>query len=492
MPLDDIYTDICIYKKADNGPNIEHEIREIGKLNTKRSPDKQLTLAESFLPEMVKDYSSYQMFLLGMVGSGKSVFVKKLALDWAMGRSHQHFSFVYFLTFRELKQFQDKQISLEEVIFTLYPLAKKLKTEGLKFDDKDALFILDGLDEYDEKLDYTNTEIFSDPSRPTTLNVLVVNVIRSRLLSHSRFLLTTRPHAYPFYPWDGHFDEIEMCCFSDANKEEYFKKRFKDANQATTVIEYVKSMKTLHIMCHLPLFCSLVAEECQRIFREMGNAAKLPRNITYMYTKLLLTLLRPPRKRGPDVSPEEQQRFLMELGMFALTMLEKNQFSILRKHWPETCSVSAVVKGGLCTRFTISVSVLYYEEMVGFLHPTVQEYLAALYAYLAFRNQDKIVFEQHVKSKFKMSAKGHKIMDLYKAAVDKSLQCEDGKLDMFLRFLFGMTCKTNQELLLPLLKPSAKLLDLTKDCVALIKKHQGAQNPDRRRNLLRCLEELDV
>lgn len=492
MPLDDIYTDFRIYDKTHNGPNTEHEIREMGNLNAKRTPDKQLTLAESFSPEKVNKFCAFEMIMFGMVGSGKSVFVKKLALDWALGRSHQHFSFVYLLTFRELKQFQDKQISLEEIIFTFYPMARKLKTEGLRFDDSEALFIFDGIDEYDEKLDYYDTVIFSDPSEASTLNVMLVNLIRGRLLYKARTLLTTRPHAYPFYPWDGHFSVSEMCYFSDANKEDYFKKRFKDANRATTVIEYVKSMKTLHIMCHLPLFCSLVAEECERIFREMGTRAKLPRNITYMYTKLLLTILRPPRKRGPDLSPEEQQTFLTELGKCALTMLEKNQFRILRKQWPKTCPLPPAVKGGLCTQFTICPSVLYYEEMVAFLHPTVQEYLAALYAYLTFRNQDKIVFEQHVKSKFKMSTKGHKIMELYKAAVEKSLQCDDGKLDMFLRFLFGMTCKTNQELLLPFLKPSAKLLDLTKDCAALIKKNQGTPNPDRSRNLLRCLEELEI
>ncbi|XP_047234990.1 NACHT, LRR and PYD domains-containing protein 3 [Girardinichthys multiradiatus] len=486
MPLDDIYTDLLISSAADNGPNIEHEIMKIDKLNTKRTPDKLLSLAETLSQEMLNSCHARLMFLHGVAGSGKSMFIKKLVLDWALERSHQHFSFIFPLALRELKQFESSEISLEEIIWTLYPETKRLKIESLKGEDN-ALFIFDGLDEYTEEFDFAQTEIHSDSSSRVSLNINLVNILRGRLLSNSMCLVTTRPQVNPFAPWDAHYDELEVCGFSDANKDEYFKKRFKDPNQAATVIQYVKSLKSLHIMCHLPLVCTLVADECQRIFRETRSVAKLPRSLTYMYTKLLLTLVRHLRKtRAPDLlSPEAEQNFLLELGKLAFTMLEKGQFKIASTNWPESIAKEAVVRSGLCTQYTITPYVLFYEDMVSFLHPTVQEYLAALYAYLTSRNQEKNIFD--VKPKFSMYPKGHKIMDLYKAAMEKSLQSQDGKLDMFLRFLFGMACKTNQELLHPFLKSPTKAGDLTRDCVSLIKK---VKEPSASNNLQRCLEEL--
>ncbi|KAM4546927.1 NLR family CARD domain-containing protein 3-like isoform 1-T2 [Fundulus diaphanus] len=495
VPLDDIYTNLCVLSEIDNGPNIEHEVVTVEKLNTKKNPDKEISFEYTLSPEMVKEPFGELLFLVGLAGSGKSTFVRKLVLDWAMERSHHHLSFIFPVTFRELKQFSDARVSLEKMIWTVYPETERLKIGDLKCKDKTALFIFDGLDEYAEELDFSKTEIYSDPCEAYSLHSTVVNLLRGRLLHRNLCLITTRPRLYSYAPWDAFYEEIEMRGFRDADKDEFFRKRFKDPSQAAAVIQHVKSSKSLHIMCHLPLFCTLVADECQRVFREARAAATFPRNLTYMYTKLLLTLVRRFRKaRAADHSPEKEQAFLMDLGKQALTMLEKGQYRSLAADWPLDLALESVDKSGLCMMYTITPYVLFDEEVMSFIHPTIQEYMAALYAYLSFKNQDKIVFEHSVnmKSLLRLSSKGHKMMELYKAAVDRSLQHQDGKMDMFLRFLFGMACKTNQELLSPFLKSSAKCEDMTKDCAALIKKIKEPQHPDRKSNLLRCLEELEV
>ncbi|XP_032431790.1 protein NLRC3 [Xiphophorus hellerii] len=492
MPLDDIYVDVSTLSCFDNGPNIEHEVMQIAKPYTKKNPGKQQSLADTVSQEWVTKSHARQVYLYGLAGSGKSMFVKKLALDWARGRSHQNFSFVYVITIREMNEYLETKISLMDIVNKLYPMAQRIKTEGLRYENNEALFIFDGLDEYPEEFNFNRTEIHSDATCPMTMRVLLTNLLRGRFLSRSRFMITSRPHADRCAPWDGHYDEIEMGSFSDENKDEYFRKRFKDPAQATRVIEHVKSVKTLHIMCCLPLFCTLLADECQLIFRESRTEEKLPTNITYMYTKLLLKLVHIRRTRAPDFSPEEELKLLMDLGKFAFTLLEKGQFHIKRTKCPEISHIEAVNRSGICTQYMTTPFVLCHEDVVCFLHPTMQEYMAALYAYLSFRNHDKNIFDQPIKSKFRLSTKGHKIMELYKAAVEKSLQCPDGKLDMFLRFLFGMGCKTNQELLLQFHKPPAKILDLAKDCASLIKKNQGSQHPDRSKNLQCCLKELEM
>ncbi|XP_014849876.1 PREDICTED: protein NLRC3-like [Poecilia mexicana] len=491
MPLDDIYVDVNTFSRSDNGPNVEHEVLQITKAPTKKKPGDRLSLAETLSQEWITKTYARQVYLYGLAGSGKSMFVKKLALDWARGRSHQHFSFVYVITIREMNEYLETKISLMDIVNKLYPMAKRIKTEGLRYEENEALFIFDGLDEYPEEFNFMRTEIHSDASSPMTMRVLLVNLLRGRFLSRSRFVITSRPHADRCAPWDGHYDEIEMGSFSNANKDEYFRKRFKDPNQAARVIEHVKSLKTLHIMCCLPLFCMLLADEYQRVFRESPEG-KLPTNMTYMYTKLLLKLVHIRRTRKPAFSPEDELKLLMDLGKFAFTLLEKGQFHMNRSKCPDFSHIEAVNRSGICMQYTTTPFVLCHEDVVCFLHPTVQEYMAALYAYLSFRNHDKNIFDQSVKNKLKLSHKGHRITELYKAAVEKSLQCPDGKLDLFLRFLFGMGCKTNQELLLPFHKPSAKVLDLVKDCAALIKKNQGSPHPDRSKNLKCCLEELEM
>ncbi|KAM3601854.1 uncharacterized protein V6R79_020030 [Siganus canaliculatus] len=193
------------------------------------------------------------------------------------------------------------------------------------------------------------------------------------------------------------------------------------------------------------------------------------------------------RFRAPDRSPDEELGFLMELGKLAFNMLEKGQFKITKVGWKEQVRISddeAVNLSGLCTQFITKPFVLIQERVFSFLHPTVQEYLAALYVFLSFKNQGTNVLRKV----------NGKLIELYKCALDRSLACEDGKLDIFLRFLFGMMSQINRELLQPFCSSSVEWPPaVTEDAAALIrKKIEENQYPARTENLRRCLEELGV
>lgn len=495
MPLDDVFVSPLITTTYDHGPNIEHEVLTIQKLDSNRKEGTVLSTEDILSVQNMEE--SYMKFMLvtGAPGSGKSMVIKKLIHDWIEKRSHHHVSFLLPLPFRELKHFEGQRISLLEIIHTVYPETKKLTEEDYKSDDCKMLFVFDGLDEYNGNLDFQNTELLCDHTNPSTLNVIVVNLLRERMLYRGLFIVTSRPQMKRCIPWDTHYDEIEVRGFRDSDKDKYFTQRFPDPAQAARVIEYIDSIRTFRIMCHLPLFCSLVANECQRIFTEQGTQAELPCSITYMYTKLLLVLIRQHRKlRAPELKPEEERDFLMKLGKLAFTMLEKGQFKINKADWKE-CGVSdqeAAVNSGLCLVFVTKPYVLFQEKVISFIHPTMQEYLAALYVFLSFRNQGKNIFEQQLKHKVKGMLKGLKVMEMYKSAMDRSLQYEDGKLDIFLRFLFGMTTKTNLELLQPFCTATVKWPTVVKDAVALIRKKMSEiHHPGRMSNLQRCLEELD-
>ncbi|XP_019940956.2 NLR family CARD domain-containing protein 3 [Paralichthys olivaceus] len=495
IPFDDVFTDLYITSTCDNGPNIEHEVMTIKKLDSNREAGMRLSTKDILTSERLKDSNTKLQLMTGVAGSGKSMAVRRLVLDWIEGRSHQDVSFLFPLLFRELKQFEDSTASFLEIIQKLYPESKKLRDEDYRCEDCKIMFVFDGLDEYNGTLDFENTMLLSDHTEPTTLNVIVVNLLRGRLLYRGLFLVTSRPQVKPCIPWDTHYDEIEVRGFCDHEKEDYFKKRFKDPDQAARVIAYVNSFRTLCIMCHLPLFCSLVADECSRIFREQGTGAELPRSITSLYTKLVRVLTRQHRiLRAPDLSLDEERDFLMKLGELAFNMLEEGQFKITSSDWKKTGidNKEAVINSGLCTQYVTKPYILFHENVLSFIHPTVQEYLAALYVFLSFRNQGRNVFEQQPRGMLKMF-KGQKVMELYKSAVDRSVLCEDGKLDIFLRFLFGMVHETNVELLQPLYTSSVKWPTVIEDAATLIRKRiRGNHHPGRNDNLQHCLEELGV
>lgn len=495
-PFDNVFTNLHITSTRDNGPNIEHEVMSIEKLDSNKETGKRLSTKEILSPERRPQPHMKLLLLIGVAGSGKSMAVRRLILDWIEGLSHQHVSFLFPLPFRELKQFEGRQISLLEIIQTLYPATKKLRDEDFRSQDCKIMFIFDGLDEYSGELDFQNTKLLCGYTDVATLNVIVVNLLRERLFYRGLFVVTSRPQVRRYVPWDIAYDEIDVLGFCEPEKDEFFWKRFQDQDQAARVIAYINSVKTLRIMCHLPLFCSLVANEYERLFRVQGTQAELPRSITYMYTKLLLALARQHRRfRAPDRSLDEERDFLMKLGKLAFNMLEQNQFKIAKCDWKEVgiSDVEAVINSGLCTEYITKPSVLFHEKVLSFIHPTMQEYLAALYAFLSFRNQGKNIFGQQVKHKLMGMVKEHKMMKLYKSAVDRSLLCEDGKLDIFLRFLFGMAMKNNLELLQPLCTSFVKWPTFTEDAAALIRKRiQENQSPGRTNNLHCCLEELGV
>ncbi|KAF7656032.1 hypothetical protein LDENG_00047140 [Lucifuga dentata] len=491
--IDSVFTNLYISSTCDNGPNTEHEVMHIGKLHTNRAKEKPYSHKDILSAEMMESLNTTLILTTGMAGTGKSTAVRKVIMDWVEERSHQHVSFMFPLPFRELKAFESSKVSLVDIIQTLYPETKRLRDEDYKSEDCKMMLIFDGLDEYKGTLDFHNTELLSEHTEASSLQVMVVNLLRGRLLYHGLVWITSRPQVKSCIPRDVHYEEAELRGFRDSDKEEYFKKRFEDPEQAARVIAHLKSCKTLHIMCHLPLFCSVLGDEFQRSFERRGPRAELPRSITPVYTKLLSMLLRSRTFRAPAHSPQEQRDFLMKLGKLAFDMLEQGQVKILKSDWKEfgLSAEEAVLNSGLCTQFTTEPMILYHEKVICFLHITMQEYMAALYAFLSFRDHGKNVFEHQLKGKLSRVFKGSKELELYKSAVDRSVLYEDGRLDIFLHFLVGMALEANQELFEPLCASSAKWSSLAEDIATLIrKKIRENQHPDRNSSLQRCLEEL--
>ncbi|KPP56274.1 hypothetical protein Z043_126137, partial [Scleropages formosus] len=102
------------------------------------------------------------------------------------------------------------------------------------------------------------------------------------------------------------------------------------------------------------------------------------------------------------------------------------------------------------------------------------------------------LLDQRVTSQLQRLFKIQKLFNLHKSAVDKALSSKNGHLDLFLRFLLGISLESNQSLLQGLLTQTGCSSQNTEKTVKYIKeKIQNNLAPERSINLFHCLNELN-
>ncbi len=527
--LNNIYTDLYITQGCSEQVNTEHEVRQIEVASRRHeSQEKQVECKNVFeAPEQDKQIRT--VLTKGVAGIGKSVSVQKFVLDWSEGKENQDISFIFPLPFREMNLKEQEKLSLMDLITQFFP-----ETKGLNLTRRNqfkVLFILDGLDEYRLPLNFKDNETWSDVSSPASLDVLLTNLIKGNLLPSALLWITTRPAAASKIPPDCIDRLTEIRGFNDAQKEEYFRKRLKDENQAKEIIAHVKQSKSLFIMCHIPVFCWISATVLQNILEEKRNkvvknnqaddASKTvqesktedtPRTLTQMYTHFLRFQIQQSRRKydgeyTPDVSWDKDAIF--SLGKLAFDQLERNNV-IFYDTDLEACGIDvykASVYSGMCTQIFKEETGIVLGTMYCFVHLSIQEFIAALYAHLFLDINNKYVFdrdstEQENKNKTKIDflnfllgrslQSKNNMIDLLKTAVDKALESDNGHLDLFLRFLLGLSLQSNQRLLQGLLTQKNGNDQSKKEIVQYIKqKLEDNLSPERSINLFYCLNELN-
>ncbi|XP_035986588.1 NACHT, LRR and PYD domains-containing protein 5-like, partial [Fundulus heteroclitus] len=489
--LNQIYTELYITEGGTGEVNDEHEVRQIE--TASRKPHRSETTIRQediFKVPPGRDQPIRTVMTKGVAGIGKKVLTQKFTLDWAEGKAHQNIHFVFPFTFRELNVLKEKKFSLVDLVHHFFTETKEI----CSFEHFQVLFIFDGLDESRLPLDFQNQEILTDATESTSVDVLLTNLIRGKLLPSARLWITTQPAAANQIPPECVGMVTEVRGFTDPQKEEYFRKRFRDEEQARRIISHMKTSRSLHIMCHIPVFCWITATVLEDVL-ETREGGELPSTLTEMYIHFLVVQTKVKKVKfdgGAATDPlwsKKNKKMIKSLGKLAFDQLQEGNLIFYESDLTE-CGIdirTASVYSGVFTQIFREERGLYQNKVFCFVHLSVQEFLAALHVHLTFINSGVILMEET-----KRTAKRRRLKSLHQTAVDQALQSPNGHLDLFLRFLLGLSLQTNQRLLQGLLTQTGSSSQTNQETVQYIKEKISENvSAEKSINLFHCLNELN-
>uniref|UniRef100_A0A3B3BV54 B30.2/SPRY domain-containing protein n=1 Tax=Oryzias melastigma TaxID=30732 RepID=A0A3B3BV54_ORYME len=486
--LNEIYTELYITEGGTGELNEEHEVRQIEAASRKADrAETSIRQEELFQLPAGRQEPIRTVMTKGVAGIGKTVLTQKFTLDWAEGEANQNIHFIFPFTFRELNVLKEEKFSLVELVHHFFP---ETKAAGIcSFEDFQIIFIFDGLDECRLPLDFHKTQILTDPRKSTSVGDLLTNLIRGNLLPSARLWITTRPAAANQIPADCVDMVTEIRGFNEPQKEEYFRKRFRDVDQSRRIISHIKRSRSLHIMCHIPVFCWITATVLEDLLKSI-EGGELPKSLTEMYIHFLVVQAKVKKVKyngGAETDPHwspENRKMMESLGKLAFEQLQKGNLIFYESDLTE-CGIdirAASVYSGVFTQIFREETGLYQDKVFCFIHLSVQEFLAALHVHLTFINSGVNLMEE----KQKMS------VQFYQSAVNKALQSPNGHLDLFLRFLLGLSLQTNMNLLQGLLTQTGSSSQTSQETVQYIKKKFSENlSAEKSINLFHCLNELN-
>ncbi|XP_076608825.1 NACHT, LRR and PYD domains-containing protein 12-like [Chaetodon auriga] len=504
--LDDIYTELYIIDGYDVDVNRQHEIRHIE--ITSRKPEgteRSIKHYDIFKHPSGENTPVRTVLTNGIAGIGKTFLVYKFILDWAEGRANQDVHLIFPFTFRQLNLLKGRRFRFAELIHKciretkdireedLNNIFKKLQASGNTNYDKSTfklLFVLDGRDESRLRLNFSDKEECS-LDEPLLVNELLAYLIKGKLLPSARLWITTRPAAANQIPLDVVDIMTEVRGFTDAQKEEYFRKRFRDSEMANRIISHVKMSRSLRIMCHIPVFCWVTATVLKQMLGE-DERKDIPQTLTEMYTKFLVFQI---KQTALKYDTDKHIEIIQSLAKLAFHQLKGGNLIFyetdLRNSGIHVSEAS--VYSGVFTQIFKEEDGLNEDKMFCFVHLSIHEFLAAVFVVLSlFNDRQHVMAEpQTPLQRLRVFFRKASANEVYMKAVDKALESPNGHLDMFLRFLLGLSLKSNQNLLQGLLKQRRCSTETNQKVVKYIKnKIKENPSPERCINLFSCLSEM--
>ncbi|KAL0152928.1 hypothetical protein M9458_051757, partial [Cirrhinus mrigala] len=512
--LNRIYTQLYIIEGESEGVNEEHEVLQMEK-RYKTLQDTPINCNDIFNPlpepgyeektrEKIKEKGREKrrdmedkiktVLTKGIAGIGKTVSVQKFILDWAEGKANQDVDFMFVLPFRELNLIKDRQYSLHRLLLDFHPELQDLDSKI--YDKCKVVFIFDGLDENRISLMFSDSQKVSDVTEISSVSLLMSNLMKGDLLPSALIWITTRPAAANQIPSKYINRLTEIQGFNDPQKEEYFRKRISDEHQASRIISHIRKARSLHIMCHIPVFCWISATVLQNLLKQ-DLSAEIPQTLTEMYIYFLLIQTRMRNQKYEERDPEKllqsNREVIVKLAEVAFNQLMKGNVIFYEEDLRESGIdvTDASVYSGICTEIFREESVINHRKVYSFVHLSFQEFFAALYVFYCYLHKNSEILKMFLTEKSRTQCENVPLDVFLKGAVNKALSSENGHLDLFLRFLHGISLESNQRLLQDVLIHTENNPESIKKIIHNLKQdQQNDVSPDRWLNLSHCLIEM--
>ncbi|XP_025759095.1 NACHT, LRR and PYD domains-containing protein 12 isoform X5 [Oreochromis niloticus] len=492
--LNRIYTELYITEGQSEEVHTQHEVRQLETASKMDALHDAPIRCQDIFKALPDQQRPIRVVLTnGVAGVGKTFSVQKFTLDWAEGLENQHVSVVVLLSFRELNLIRDEQYSLLELLHVFHPTLQKVTAEKLAVSQ--LLFIFDGLDESRLSLNFTNRKLLSDVTQKSSVSQLLTNLIQGNLLPSALVWITSRPAAANQIPPTCVDRLTEVRGFTDAQKEEYFRRRFSDEELSSRIISHMKTSRSLHIMCRIPVFCWITATVLEHMLTT-EQRGELPKTLTDMYSHFLLVQTKRKKNKyheGRETSPQElteaDREVLLKLGRLAFEHLEKGNIMFYQEDL-EQCGLDvteASVYSGVCTEIFKRECVIFQKPVYCFVHLSIQEFLAAVYMFHCFTSRKTKVLKDFLGKKYKESSLDKFLME----TLIKSFRSKNGRLDLFARFLHGLCLESNQRLLGGLLGQTEISPGTIQRVIKNLKERKTTSSPDRSINIFHCLVEMN-
>ncbi len=484
--LNRIYTQLYIIEGEIEGVNEEHEVLQMEKTaRTQHSQDTPIYCNDIFKASPEEKDQIKTVLTKGIAGIGKTVSVQKFILDWAEGKANQEVDFMFVLPFRELNLIRDRQYSLHRLLLDFHPELQDL--DSRIYDQCKVVFIFDGLDESRITLMFSDAQKVCDVTETSSVGVLMSKLMKGELLPSALIWITSRPAAANQIPSKYINRLTEIQGFNEPQKEEYFRKRISDQHQASRIISYIRRARSLHIMCHIPVFCWISSTVLQKLLEE-DLSAEIPQTLTEMYIHFLMIQINMRNQKYEERDPEKllqsNREAIVKLAEVAFKQLMKGNVIFYEEDLIESGIdvTDASVYSGICTEIFKEESVIHQRKVYSFIHLSLQEFLAAFHVFcccLSSTMETLKVFDL--------------MHNLLKGAVDKALESENGHLDLLLRFLLGVSLESNQRLLQDLLAHTENSSESIRRTTQYIKekiKDGHGLSTEKSINLFLCLLEV--
>ncbi len=489
-----VYTELFITEGDMKEVHQVHEILKIDEAFKKENKTQNKPVNCNDIVTLLRKNNEKKIVLTkGVAGIGKTVSVHKFILDWAEGEANQDIDCVFLLPFREINVIKDEKFNLHEFLRKFYAELNNLEKSKL-YEKCKLAFIFDGLDESRLPLHF-KSETLNDVEERSSVDVLFTSLVKGQLLPSALVWVTSRPAAANQIPprYVGLFTEVRG--FTDTQKEQYFRKRITDKTLAERIISHIKTSRSLYIMCHIPVFCWITATVLQDILIQ-NSEESISTTLTEMYIHFLLIQMNMKNQKYDDQEERESTKnldsnreMILKLAKLAFEQLKKENIVFYEKDL-KACGIDVSKDTeftGMIAEIFKKETILHKKKVFCFVHLSVQEFLAAVHVFLCYLNKNM----QELQFFFDKPKKMITLQELLQNAVDKAMESQKGHLDLFLRFLMGITLESSQNLLQGLLRHTEDTTESIRQTTEHIKQVQNNYISDEASvNLFYCLLEL--